>query len=86
VFYESLIFRSERGREVAIDVEFAGDLPANKYRRNDFRLGLDGARQVARIISNIVDDHSFAAGGGGAADSLVQRNAGVGRHRTLKRA
>src|SRR5579871_4631906 len=70
---------------MAVDIQFAGDLSLHKNRDYDFRLGFERAGEVARILADVVHHDGFAAGGGGAADALVQRYASVRRHRPDKR-
>jgi molybdopterin-guanine dinucleotide biosynthesis protein len=40
---------AERGREVAVNVQFADDLAADKHGHDDFRFSFGGASQVAVV-------------------------------------
>lgn len=86
VFAEVAVVGTEGGESVGIDVEFPGNLAADKNGDNDFRPGFEGAGEIARVCVDIVDDDSMAAGGCGATDSLIERDARVGRHGTLEGA
>ena len=65
---------------MGVDVEFADDFAADEDGNDDFGFGFEGAGEVAGVGVNVVDDDGSAAGGSGAADALVEGNAGVGRH------
>src|SRR5208282_3714940 len=80
VLDEFLVVDPERRGEMAVDVEFAGDLVLNENRHNDFRFCLQRTGQVAGIFADVVDDDRFAAGSGGPANSLVERNSRVRSH------
>jgi Di-haem cytochrome c peroxidase len=69
---------------VRVDIEFAGNLAVYENRHNDFGLGLQRASEIAGIGVDIVDDNGFAGRSGGAANTLVERNAGVRGHRALE--
>ena len=86
VFAEFAVVGAEGGEEVGVDVEFADDFAADEYGDDDFGFSLDGAGEIAGVGVDVVDHDSFAAGGGGTADALVERNAGVGRHGAFKGA
>ena len=86
VFAEFAVVGAEGGQEVGIDVEFADDFAADEDGDDDFGFGLEGAGKIAGVGVDVVDDDGFAAGGCGAADALVEGNAGVGRHGALKGA
>jgi hypothetical protein len=80
VFAEFAVVGAESGEEVGVNVEFADDFAADEDGDDDFGFGFEGAGEVAGVGVDVVDDDSFAAGGSGAADALVERDAGVGRH------
>ena len=86
MFAEFAVVGAEGGEEVGIDVEFADDFAADEDGDDDFGLGFERAGEVARVGVDVVDDDGFTAGGRGAADALVEGNAGVGRHGALERA
>ena len=77
VFAEFAVVGTEGGEEVGVDVEFADNFAADEDGDNDFGLGFEGAGEVAGVGVDVVDDDGFAAGGRGAADALVEGNAGV---------
>ena len=80
VFAEFAVVGAEGGEEVGVDVEFADDFAADEDGDDDFGFGFERAGEVAGIGVDVVDDDGFAAGGRGAADALIEGNAGVGRH------
>jgi hypothetical protein len=80
VFAEFAVVGAEGGEEVGVDVEFADDLAADEDGDDDFGFGFEGAGEIAGVGVDVVDDDGFAAGGRGAADALVEGDAGVGRH------
>src|SRR5579859_205210 len=80
VFAEFAVVGAEGGEEVGVDIEFADDFAAEEDGDDDFGFGFEGAGEVAGVGVDVVDDDGFAAGGRGAADALVEGNAGVGRH------
>jgi len=86
VFAKFAVVGAEGGEEVGVDVEFADDFAANEDRDDDFGFGFERAGQVAGVGVDVIDDDGFAAGGRGAADALVEGNAGVGRHGALEGA
>jgi len=86
VFAEFAVVGAEGGREVGIDVEFADDFAADEDGDDDFGFGFEGAGEIAGVGIDVVDDDDFAAGDSGAADALVEGNAGVGRHRAFEGA
>jgi hypothetical protein len=86
VFAEFVVVGAKGGEEVGVDVEFADNSAADKDGDDDFGFGFDGAGEIARVGIDVVDDDGFAAGGRGAADALVEGNAGVGRHGAFERA
>src|SRR5450830_837602 len=73
------IARPERRGLVAVDVDLPEHLGALHDRHDNFRLRVDAARQVPRIRVHIVHDDSGFFGGGGAADTVPERDARVGR-------
>lgn len=81
VFAEFAIFGAEGRRKMAVDVEFANDFPFDEHGDDDFGFSFERAREVARVCVDVVDDNGLSAGSGGSADSLVQRDPGVGSHR-----
>src|SRR5580698_9106267 len=85
VLDELLILAAKRRREVAIDVELAGDFPVHKNRHHNFGLGFERTGQIARIFADIVDNNRLSAGGSSPANSLVQRNSRVRGHRPHER-
>jgi hypothetical protein len=80
VFAEFAVVGAEGGEEVGVDVEFADDFAADEDGDDDFGFGFERAGEVAGVGVDVIDDDGFAAGSCGAADALVERNAGVGRH------
>jgi len=86
VFAEFAVVGAEGGEEVGVDVEFADDFAADEDGDDDFGFGFEGAGEVAGVGVDVVDDDGFAAGGRGAADALVEGDAGVGRHCAFERA
>ena len=86
VFAEFAVVGAEGGEEVGIDVEFADDFAADENGDDDFGFGFEGAGEVARVGVDVVDDDGFAGGDRGAADALIEGNAGVGRHGALEGA
>ena len=47
VFAKLSIFRAKCGKEVAVDVEFAGDLTFHKNGHHNFGFGFQGASKIA---------------------------------------
>ena len=86
VFAEFAIVGAEGGQEVGIDVEFARDFAVNEDRNHNLGSGFQGASEIAGVRGNIIDNQRFSAGGGRAANALVQRDTRVGCHSALKRA
>ena len=86
VLAELAVVRTERGEEGGIDVEFADDFAVSEDRDDDFGLGFERTGQIAGIGVDVVDDDGFPAGSGSTANTLVERDAGVGRHGALERA
>jgi hypothetical protein len=86
VFAEFAVVGAEGGEEVGVDVEFADDFAADEDRDDDFGFGFERAGEIAGVGVDVVDDDGFAAGGRGAADALIEGNAGVGRHGALEGA
>lgn len=87
VLDESLVLRAKRGREVAIDVQFAGNSVLHENRHNDFRFGLKRTSEIARILADVVDNNRLATGSGRATDALVEWNARMrshGSHKTFQ--
>jgi len=80
VFAEFAVVGAEGGEEVGVDVEFADDFAADEDGDDDFGFGFERAGEIAGVGVDVVDDDGFAAGGRGAADALIEGNAGVGRH------
>ena len=80
VFAQYAVVGAEGGEEVGVDVEFADDFAVDEDGDDDFGFGFEGAGEVAGVGVDVVDDDGFAAGGRCAADALIERNAGVGRH------
>ena len=86
VLAQLAIVGTESGVEVGVDVEFPDDIAVNEDGNDDFGFGFERAGEVAGIGVNVVDDDGFASGGSGAADTLMKRDAGVGRHSALEGA
>jgi hypothetical protein len=80
VFAELAVVEAESGEEVGVDVEFADDFAVSIDGHNDFGFGFERASQVTGVGVDVIDDDGFATGSRGAADSLVEGNAFVGRH------
>jgi len=85
VFAEGAIFGTEGGEEVGVDIEFADNLVVNEDGDNNFGFGFKGAGEIAGIGIDVMDNDGLTRGGGGAADALVKRNAGMGSHGALER-
>ncbi len=83
---EFAVVGAESGEEVGVDVEFADDFAVDEDGDDDFGFGFEGAGEIAGVGVDVVDDDGFASGGRGAADALVERNAGVGRHGAFEAA
>ena len=86
VLAELAIVGTEGGVEVRVDVEFPDDIAVNENGNDDFGFGFERAGEIARVGVDVVDDDSFAGGGRGAADTLMKRDASVGRHGALEGA
>ena len=86
MFAEFAIVGAERGEEVRVDVEFAGNFAADEDGNDDFGFGFERAGEITGIGVDVVHDDGFAAGCRGAADSLIERDARVGRHGALEGA
>lgn len=86
VFAELAIAGAEGGEEVGVDVEFTNDFAMNEDGDDDFGFGFERAGEIAGIAGDVVDDDGHAAAGSGAANALVERDAGVGRHGALEGA
>ena len=86
VFAEFAVVGAEGGEEVGVDVEFADDFAADEDGDDDFGFGFERAGEIAGVGVDVVDDDGFAAGGRGAADALIEGNAGVRRHGAFKGA
>lgn len=86
MFAEFAVVGAERGVEVGVDVEFADYFFVNEDGDHDFGFCFEGTGQVAGIGIDVVDDDSFAGGGSGTADALMERNARVGSHCALEGA
>ncbi len=86
VFAEFAVIEAEGGVEVGVDVEFADYFFVYEDGDYDFGFSFEGAGQIAGIGIDVVDDDSFACGGGGAADALMEGDARVGRHGSFEGA
>jgi hypothetical protein len=86
VFAENAISGAESGKEVGVDVEFTDDFAVDEDRDDDLGFGFERAGEIAGIAGDVVDDDGHAAAGSGAANALVERDAGVGRHGALEGA
>ena len=86
MFAEFAVVGTEGGEEVGIDVEFSDDFAADEDGDDDFGFGFERAGKITGVGVDVVDDDGFAAGGRCAADTLVEGNAGVGRHGALEGA
>ena len=86
VFAEDAIARAKSGEEVGIDVEFTDDFAVDEDGDDDFGFGFEGAGEIAGIAGDVVNDDGHAAAGRGAANALVERDAGVWRHGALEGA
>src|SRR5579863_1034384 len=84
VLDETLIFGSKRGREMAVNVEFANHSAMDKDGHNNFRFSFERAGQITRIFAHIVDYHGFSARCRRATNALMQRNPRVRRHGALE--
>src|SRR5208283_4529280 len=54
--------------------------------RRRLGVGFEGAGEIAGIAADVVNDDGHAATGSGAANALVKRDTGVGRHSALEGA
>ena len=86
VFAEFAVVGAEGGWEVGVDVEFADDFAVGEDGNDDFGFGFEGAGEIAGVGVYVVDDDGFAGGCRGAADALVEGDAGVGRHGAMEGA
>jgi hypothetical protein len=86
VFAEFAVVGAEGGEEVGVDVEFGDDFATDEDGDDDFGFGFERASEIAGVGVDVVDDDGFAAGGRGAADALVEGDAGVGSHGALEGA
>ena len=86
MFAEFAVFGAEGGEEVAVDVEFADDFAVDEDGDDNFGFGFERAGEIAGIGVDVVDDDGLAAGGGGSADALIERDASVGSHGAPERA
>lgn len=80
MFAESAVGGAESGEEVGVDVEFTDNLAASEDWDDDFGFGFQRTGEIAGVGVDVVYDDGFAAGGGGAADALVERDASVRGH------
>ncbi len=86
VFAEKAIVGTKGGEEVGVNVEFTGDFAMNEDGDDDFGFGFERAGEVAGIAADVVNDDGLARAGSGAANALVERDAGVGRHGAVEGA
>lgn len=86
VFAEFAIAGAEGGEEVGVDVEFTDDFAVDENGDDDFGFGFERAGEIAGIAGDVVNDDGHAAAGSSAANALVERDAGMGRHRALEGA
>ena len=86
VFAEDAIAWAKGGEEVGIDIEFTDHFAVDEDGDDDFGLGFEGAGEIAGIAGDVVNDDGHAATGSGAANALVERDAGVWRHGALEGA
>jgi len=86
VFAEFAIVGAEGCEEVGVYVEFTDDFAADEDGDDDFGFGFERAGEIAGVGVDVVDDDGFSAGGRGAADALIEGNAGVRGHGALERA
>lgn len=84
MFAEFPVLGAEGGKEVGVDVEFAGNFTVDEDGDDDFRFGLEGAGQIARVDGNVINDNGLTSGRGRAADSLIERDARVRSHGALE--
>jgi hypothetical protein len=80
VLAEFAVVGAEGGEEVGVDVEFADDFAADEDGDDDLGFGFERAGEIAGVGVDVVHDDGLSAGGRGAADALIERDAGVGRH------
>src|SRR5579862_3090115 len=69
---------------MAVNIELTDHAAVNENRYDNFRFGFERAGQVSRIFAHIIDHHRLPAGSSRPADSLVQWNAGMRRHRAFE--
>jgi len=86
VFAENAIAWAKGGEEVGIDIEFTEDFAVDEDGDDNFGFGFEGAGEIAGIAGDVVNDDGHAAAGSGAANALVERDAGVWRHGALEGA
>jgi hypothetical protein len=86
VFTQKAIAGAKGGEEVGVDVEFADDFAVNEDGDDDFGFSFERADEIAGIAGDVVNDDGHAAAGSGAANSLVEWDAGVRRHGALEGA
>src|SRR5271166_741476 len=75
MFDQFSVLIPEGCRSVAINVELADHAALHEHRRHNLRPGLDGARKIAWVGVHVVNHDGLPRRDGGAADSLVERNA-----------
>jgi len=83
---ELAVVGTKGGEKMGVDVEFAGNFTVDENRYDDFRFGLEGTGQVARVGSNVVNDNGFSCRRRRPADPLIEWDAGVRRHGALEGA
>jgi len=86
VFAEKAIVGAEGGEEVGVNVEFTDDFAMNEDGDDDFGFGFERAGEIAGIGADVINDDGLARAGSGAANALVERDAGVGRHGAVEGA
>jgi len=86
VFAEGAVVWAEGGGEVRINVEFADDFAMDKHGNDDFGPGLEGTGEITWIGIDVIDEDSTPGGGCGAANSPVERDAGVVRRSPFERS
>jgi hypothetical protein len=85
VFAKLAVVRTKGREKMGIDVEFTGDPAVGEDGSNDFGFSVERTGEVARVGIDVVHNDGFTVGSGGAADALIQRDAGVGSHRAFER-
>src|SRR5579884_4396748 len=84
VLTELAVLGGKGSKEMAVNIQFADDFAAHKDGDDNFRFRFKRAGQIARVVVDVIHDNCLAGGGSGSADTLIERDAGVGSHGAAK--